>query len=270
MGASIIADRVLVSNSYKAITTKDEEGNEDTSYITDGIIYDNGDKYSYTYDSDNENITGIIIDGKLAYEMTYDSDDNITKQVDHINGENYTYEYDADGNTTAVKGSDGFNILYLDTETTTDGTTTLTNTAGESNVYKFDKNNNIKSITKDDKEVASYKYDGLEQLVRENDEVADKTYVYTYDEGGNIVSKKVGGFQIYGKISKNRKGTVTYRLTYVWNDIIDPKYSYDTDKFKVKIAKKIANPKDYIIKIIWSDVSIVYSKGRKGKGWLGK
>ena len=40
-------------------------------------------------------------------------------------------------------------------------TTTVTNGAGEATAYKFDKNNNIKSITKDDKEVASYTYDGL-------------------------------------------------------------------------------------------------------------
>mgnify|MGYP003291831499 CR=1 FL=1 len=295
------ADRVLVTNSYKTVTTADEEGNEDTSYITDGITYGNGNKYSYTYDSDNENITGITIDGTLAYEMTYDEEDNLTKQVDNINNVTYTYEYDEDGNTTAIKGSDGFNILYSDTETTSDGTTTnkgeikytvgsdvqkvisyessstdssinsttvlidgskikyvandnkdtetttitntedktvvtystvkdgrtttLTNTAGEANVYTFDKNNNIKSITKDDKEVASYKYDGLEQLVRENDAVANKTYVYQYDKGGNIVSKKVYDYTTEDTISTEATDTITYKYEdSSWKDLLT---SYD-------------------------------------------
>lgn len=249
------ADRTLVSNSYKAITTTDEDGEEDTSYITSGITYGNGNKYTYTYDSKNENITGITIDGTLAYEMTYDEDDNMTKQVDRINNVTYTYQYDSDGNVTAVSGSDGFSIVYTNEESTTSGTTTsngtikysdttsnvqklisytststdtsinnttvlidgakvkyiandnkntetttitntedktvvtmsivkdgrtttVTNQAGTSTVYKFDKNNNIKSITKDDKEVASYTYDGLEQLIRENDATSNKTYVY--------------------------------------------------------------------------------------------
>ena len=249
------ADRTLVSNSYKAITTTDEDGEEDTSYITSGITYGNGNKYTYTYDSKNENITGITIDGTLAYELTYYEDDNMTKQVDRINNVTYTYQYDSDGNVTAVSGSDGFSIVYTNEESTTSGTTTsngtikysdttsnvqklisytststdtsinnttvlidgakvkyiandnkntetttitntedktvvtmsivkdgrtttVTNQAGTSTVYKFDKNNNIKSITKDDKEVASYTYDGLEQLIRENDATSNKTYVY--------------------------------------------------------------------------------------------
>ena len=37
---------------------------------------------------------------------------------------------------------------------------------------------------------ASYVYDSLNQLTRANDAVANKTYVYTYDNGGNILSKK--------------------------------------------------------------------------------
>ena len=44
--------------------------------------------------------------------MTYDEDDNMTKQVDRINDVTYTYQYDSDGNVTAVSESDGFGIVY--------------------------------------------------------------------------------------------------------------------------------------------------------------
>ena len=36
---------------------------------------------------------------------------------------------------------------------------------------------------------ASYVYDDLNQLIRENNATANKTWVYTYDERGNILSK---------------------------------------------------------------------------------
>ena len=72
------------------------------------------------------------------------------------------------------------------------------------------------------------------------------------------------------KISKLLNGTVIYDMTYVWNDIIDPNYTYDSDRIKAKIAKIIANPKNYVIKIIWNDISVIYPNTGKGTGWLGK
>ena len=99
-------------------------------------------------------------------------------------------------------------------------TTTVTNQAGSSTVYKFDKNNNIKSITKDDKEVASYTYDGLEQLIRENDATSNKTYVYKYDKGGNISSKKTYAYTT-GTISTDPVDTVTYKYSDSnWKDLL--------------------------------------------------
>ena len=36
----------------------------------------------------------------------------------------------------------------------------------------------------------SYEYDGLDQLIRVNDQKANTTTLYTYDAGGNITSAK--------------------------------------------------------------------------------
>lgn len=309
------ADRTLVNNSYKGITTTDEDGESETSYITSGVTYGNGDKYEYTYDSDNENITDIKINGTLAYEMTYDEDDNLTSQKDNINNVTHTYTYDSDGNVTSITGSDGFAILYSDEETTSSGTTTnkgtvtyknadvsklisytatstdtsinnttvlidgstvkyvandnkntetttITNTedktvvsmsvvkgdnrtttvtdkAGTSTVYAFDKNNNIKSIKENDKLVASYTYDGLEQLVRENDAVSDKTYVYKYDKGGNVVSKKVYDYTTE-TISSDSIDTITYKYEdSSWKDLLT---SYNGQKITYD---EIGNPLQY-------------------------
>ncbi|MCM1226953.1 MAG: hypothetical protein NC320_05925 [Clostridium sp.] len=53
--------------------------------------------------------------------------------------------------------------------------------------YFYDNNGNIQTITENGEEKASYEYDGLGQLTRENSVYANKTVVYTYDNAGNIL-----------------------------------------------------------------------------------
>jgi len=48
----------------------------------------------------------------------------------------------------------------------------------------------IAEITKLSGKTTSYVYDGLNQLIRENNESAGKTWTYSYDAGGNFVEKK--------------------------------------------------------------------------------
>lgn len=61
-------------------------------------------------------------------------------------------------------------------------------------LYEYDKQNKIsaeKTLNADGTTIDkySYEYDKLGQLVRFNDAVANKTYTYTYDNNGNILSK---------------------------------------------------------------------------------
>ena len=88
---------------------------------------------------------------------------------------------------------------------------------------------------------------------------------YQYLHGTN---EEVGGFKIIGNISKDTSGNITYDLTYTWNDKIDPNYSYTSDSIKAKVAKLIpfANPTDYVIRITFSDKTVISSSG--SSGWL--
>ena len=56
----------------------------------------------------------------------------------------------------------------------------------------------------------------------------------------------------------------------MWNDIIDPNYSYESDSKKAKLAKFVSfgYAKDYYICIIWSDTSVLDSNGKWIRGWL--
>ncbi|MBO4990517.1 MAG: hypothetical protein J6D37_09330 [Clostridia bacterium] len=57
--------------------------------------------------------------------------------------------------------------------------------------YTQDKNGNILSVLGEGgNNSASYEYDKLSRLTRENNLALNKTYTYTYDAGGNITSKK--------------------------------------------------------------------------------
>ena len=83
-------------------------------------------------------------------------------------------------------------------------------------------------------------------------------------------NQDVGGFTIKGTISKDNSGTATAKLTYTWNDIIDPNFIYATDSRKAQFAKSIpfANPTDYIIRISWDDTSVLSSDDEFTSGWL--
>ncbi|MCG8538336.1 MAG: hypothetical protein MJA82_00160 [Clostridia bacterium] len=66
-------------------------------------------------------------------------------------------------------------------------------------------------------------------------------------------NSNVGGFKIKGTASKDDEGNVTADLFFQWNDKIDPNFSYETDRIKAEVAKRLpgANPSDYIIRIGW-------------------
>lgn len=54
--------------------------------------------------------------------------------------------------------------------------------------YTYDANGNILTIKEGGTQKASYVYDGLNRLTRENNAWANKSYAYNYDAGGNLTS----------------------------------------------------------------------------------
>lgn len=110
-----------------------------------GVTWNGAEKQSYTYD-------GL---GRLTNRQLKPSA-SIT--LNH----SYTYA-DAAGNKTTS---------LVETLTTAAGTYT----------YTYDAAGNILSIS-DGAYLLSYQYDGLNRLIRENDERAGKTYTYEYAAG---------------------------------------------------------------------------------------
>ncbi|MBQ7714539.1 MAG: hypothetical protein IJT70_01585 [Clostridia bacterium] len=90
--------------------------------------------------------------------------------------------------------------------------------------YTYDILGNITEIKKNGLSYRSYKYDALGELIRENNTDSGETYLYTYDEGGNILAKYV-----YPYTSGNVGGTPDDLIIYTystgdWKDLLT---SYD-------------------------------------------
>lgn len=103
--------------------------------------------------------------------------------------------------------------------------------------YTYDANGNIKTVTTDGVLTDSYTYDGLNQLVRHDNSAAGKSYVYSYDAGGNITSKKEYAYTT-GTLGMVLS-TKSYAYDSVWKDKL---VSYDG---KAITYDTIGNPLTY-------------------------
>lgn len=170
----------------------------------DGIWSD----YAYTYDSDNR-IVNVEYDwGDIRTD--YDGlgrVSKITKNYGHpMVSEFYTYQ-DIDIGEASTLVSSMKSIAYLE----------MGSEFGFS--YTYDQNGNIIEIIDDSSNVSdaiyrtTYEYDEASQLIRENNQRAGKTWVYTYDAGGNITQKKE-----YSYTTSTTLATVLDTITYTYGD----------------------------------------------------
>lgn len=128
----------------------------------------------------------------------------------------YTYPEYAD-NKTSNRVESYVNKVYCGTDTD-NGYTSYTGYS-----YDYDANGNITaeySLNASGTETLryGYVYDELNQLVRVNDAVAQKTYTYTYDGAGNILAKTTYPYTTGDLGTAN--GTVNYTYDSTWKDKI--------------------------------------------------
>ena len=92
-------------------------------------------------------------------------------------------------------------------------------TAGDLRVgnltYTYDNLGNIKTVKEGTELKESYVYDSLNQLVRHNSVTQNKTIVYTYDAGGNILNRKEYAYTTDADLSA---ATPTSTVVYTYGD----------------------------------------------------
>ena len=155
-------------------------------------------KYTYDGSGNLKSAASIINGGMRTVAYAYDQDNRITLVANAAARENYTY--DSLGRTaTHVTSHNGSTILTdtftyrSPTSSTTSGQIATLNTVSPAGynktyTYTYDGNGNILTIN-DGSVTFSYEYDSANQLIRENHPYANATWVWDYDDGGNILSK---------------------------------------------------------------------------------
>ena len=196
-----------------------------------------------------------------TYEWTYDQRDNVASITETLNGTNWeiNFAYNADdiltqttyGNnafantfdalgrqtqrTHTVSGSTRMTTTYGYINPDSAHTTTLLSTVrnrgtqfDKTTAYTYDDHGNITSVTANGG-TTTYAYDNLGQLTRENNQAAGKTWTWTYDTAGNILSKSEYAY------TTGSLGTALDTITYGyadsrgWGDLLT---SYDGRSFQ--------------------------------------
>ena len=135
--------------------------------------------------SDNA-VVGVTLDGKFTARAEHDNLGRVTRKSLKLNGatsaliaEELTYLTTAEGTNTRL------------TNMVETFTNKVNGTAVDSLSYVYDNNGNITEIKRDGEVLIQYAYDGLNQLIREDNAILGTICTYTYDTAGNITEKKV-------------------------------------------------------------------------------
>ena len=197
-------------------------------------VLDNSKKniYSSQYGYDlNNNVSRFASSagGVSVIENFEYGKDNLASKYTYPSGKTTTYTYDGLMRRIKALTNTGVNIdhqyAYL---ASARGNTVKSTKIGWEHIgnyiygYTYDANGNITKITRRDKTVANsayepqqqFAYDELNQLIRADDLAKNRTEVYTYDNGGNILSTTVYPLT-WGSLSGV---TATDTTTYTYGD----------------------------------------------------
>ena len=153
--------------------------------------YDIGDSsytcfYHYSDDS-KHTLTRFIIKNILDIIPTFDSNNRLCKQ-EYINNQNVSLftvniNYVQFGDQASYLPS---SVYYQSPN----------NSINYNVKYRYDSLENLIEIKEDDILTNRYQYDSLNRLIREDNRKTNKTFFYSYDNNGNILTKRESAFSL--------------------------------------------------------------------------
>ena len=212
------------------------------------VFNNNTNKVNYEYDNQNRikvvsvHSGNLNSDNRISIELEYDELSRLQYKflLGITRGYVMVYEYKNVGNArTTSKVSKIETSLF-----------TL--------LYNYDEIGNIKNIA--GRQKATYYYDSLNQLIREDNRDLNKTITYEYDLGGNITSKTEYPY------TTKELGTVTNTINYTYGNTNwkDQLTEYDG---KTITYDEIGNPLTYDGNTYtWQNGRELYSITNKEKG----
>ena len=117
--------------------------------------------------------------------------------------------------------------------------------------YKYDDKGNITEIYENNLLICRYKYDALSRIIREDNKVFGKTYTWSYDAGGNILSRFEYDFTLRDELRDKTPIVIPYIYS---NGYTDQLMSYNGQTFTYDT---LGNPTTY------KGVNLTWSRGRQ-------
>lgn len=213
--------------------------------VTSSSVGITGNNFLYSsfdvFDSDG-NITNNTIKTQHTFTTNYTFANNLPSQTKMTSTRKVDFTYDEHDKlltrtlTTNVPVVEHF--AYNDEDFVSSHTFTHGTNADIVYSYSYDDNGNITEIKKNNVVQQSYVYDANSQLIRENNLDLNKTIVYTYDNGGNIISKKEYAYTTGTPTTLT--DTINYSYGSTWKDKLT---SYDGQSITYDA---IGNPTNYM------------------------
>jgi len=166
--------------------------------------------YTYTDEDGNDIdiLDGTVLNNRIDVTKTTDAFDRTVSETNGVVTESYSYITDSDNNTSYT----------VNEKTVSYGNESITYS------YTYDNVGNITSVS-DGIYTTTYEYNELYELVRENNQKANKTWTYSYDNNGNILSKSEYTYTITDLTNITPDDTISYGYTNTdWTDQLT---SYD-------------------------------------------
>lgn len=241
--------------------------------------YNNGEVYRYNYDQDGE--VGSIYDCLNNYtykfkrldksdyinvnnEFSIEHYGNNERVIYETNGEKVYYKHYPsvdeqesksiliDGKSNTIKTGETKSVSTIDNGEKNivnkvvekqEGKIILEKINGNDYLYKY-LNGNIISVSKNGTVVIEYEYDDNSQLVRENNLELDRTYVYGYNDFGNL-DKIIEYKYDNNKILNNNKYLKVSNFVYdnVWSDQLKKVNNEEIEYDQIGNTTKINNMK---------------------------
>ena len=225
----------------------------------------------YEYDHSGRCMKSVTKNGSgtvlASYAYQYDGNDNLTKLTCSTNGTTWetTYAYDKDNRPTTATLANGkavtntydaigrLSARKIGTYTTTlsyvagvDGSQTALVSSYKNGTdaafqYTYDANGNITHLQQGTNHVY-YEYDSLNQLVREDNSILNKSITYTYDDRGNILNKAEYAYVANGGTLGTATDTITYGYEAEHQAWADQLTSYDGEAIRYDAS---GNPTTY-------------------------
>lgn len=207
------------TNVTSAATAYDKQGrlhlvsyNKDYALTSSTASIATSYKYSYTNNGSLSNLTVTSGNVSYSYSPSYDALERVYASSAVMMTSSYTLITTSSYNFTI--GDNANKSLQISQHTSQFGGSTNTYS------YDYDENGNITKISLSTGAEYRYVYDDLGQLLREDNSTLNRTYVYSYDNAGNILSKKTYALTAEGSTPSTLYSTYSYGYTDSWGDLL--------------------------------------------------